>query len=109
MDQGHLEFLAGKCIVNPDLTFGVEWIPLFISTIEEGIVDLVPHLIAIHDPDVIPVPLSPVIAVDAVNAFPVIAANQKKDANAEKNKIPEFHRLGFEFSKLNHLQRHFYQ
>jgi hypothetical protein len=80
MDQGHLEFLTGKGIINPDFSFGVEWIPLFISTIKKRIVDLMPHLIAIHDPDVITVPLAPMKAIDAVDAFPARAAEQKDDA-----------------------------
>jgi hypothetical protein len=39
-----------------------------------------PHLIAIHDPDVITVPLAPMKAIDAVDAFPARAAEQKDDA-----------------------------
>jgi hypothetical protein len=80
MDQGYLEFLTGKGIINPDLSFGVEWIPLFISTIEKRIVDLMPYLIAIHNPYVITVPFAPMIAVDAVDASSVRAAEQKDDA-----------------------------
>jgi hypothetical protein len=99
MDQGHLEFLTGKGIVNPDLSFRVEWIPLFISTIKKRIIDLMPYLIAIHDPDVITIPLAPMIAIDAVDAFPVRAGDQKKNANAEKNKIPEFHKQDLSFQR----------
>jgi hypothetical protein len=86
MEQSHLEFLAGKCIVNPDLSFWIERIPLFISSIKKGIVDLVPHLVTIYNPDIITVFLAPVIAVNAGNAFLLATAAQEGQTNYEKKK-----------------------
>jgi len=91
MDQGHLEFLAGKRIVNPDLSFGVERIPLFISAIEKGIVDLMPDLITIHDPNIITVFFATVIAVNTGNTFLFATAEQEGKANTEKKKKSELH------------------
>ena len=51
MCEGQLELFAGNGIVNPDFTFGVEKIALFISAIEKLRVNFVSRPVSINNPD----------------------------------------------------------
>jgi hypothetical protein len=83
MDQGHFKFLAGKGIINPDLSFGSEGIPLFISPIKKRVIDLMTNLITIHDPDIITVPLSIIVAVNTFDTFFVGTTEQKNNTDTK--------------------------
>jgi hypothetical protein len=93
MNKGHLKFFTGKGIIDPDLSFGSERVPLIISPIEKRVIDLLTNLITIYYPDIITISFSPIVPIYTIDTFFIRATEQENNTNTEKKQIPQFHRF----------------
>ena len=80
MCQGKFKFLAGNSMINPDLAFRVEQVPLFISTVKEFFVNILADFVSVDYPYRETLFITIVAAVYTLYSLAVFAGYQHKQA-----------------------------
>ena len=101
MRQGKFELLAGYRMVYPYLAFWVENVTLIIAPIKEFLVNILPYLVTIYNPDSKAIFITPAITVNPIDLF-MVAAGGKQEYQQENQNVYFFHGPGFFMLKVKH-------